>query len=90
MTTRWRITICGKVQGVFYRKSTQEKALELGIDGWVHNLENGCVEAEVQADSEVLNALFDWCKIGPPAAEVSHLEKEEISVIEESGFYIRY
>lgn len=87
---RWRITICGKVQGVFYRKSTQKKALELGVSGWVRNLDNGCVEAEIEGTPEQIDAMVDWCNEGPPAAEVTSIDEEEVPVKNDEGFFIRY
>lgn len=87
---RWRITICGKFQGVFYRKSTQKKALELGVSGWVRNLDNCCVEAEIEGTPEQIDAMVDWCNEGPPAAEVTSIDEEEVPVKNDEGFFIRY
>ena len=45
------VIVKGRVQGVFYRGSTQEKALEIGLTGWVRNLPNGDVQFKVFGDS---------------------------------------
>lgn len=90
MTKRWRITICGKVQGVFYRKSTQAKARELGVCGWVRNLDNGCVEAEIEGTPEQLEAMIAWCHEGPSAARVDRVEKVEVAPEDDDDFFIRY
>jgi len=60
------INVSGRVQGVFYRQSTKEKAVELGIKGKVMNLDNGNVKIIATGTKEQLNKLIDWCKTGPP------------------------
>ena len=77
---RVRLYIRGRVQGVFYRDSTQRKAQRMGLRGWVRNRSDGSVEAVAQGPPERVAALIDWCHEGPPLARVV-----EVSVIEESG-----
>ncbi len=91
MTTRWRITIYGKVQGVYYRKSTQSQAVKLGLSGWVKNLPDGSVQAEIQGSEEVLEVMKKWCKQGPPMCSVTSIEKLEVpSISDEMDFEIHY
>lgn len=85
---RIRITISGKVQGVWYRKSTQQKAQELGLDGWVKNLENGSVLLEAQGNAAALEQLITWCYRGPENAIVTGVETENIPVEESFGFEV--
>jgi len=73
------ITVSGKVQGVFYRQSTKEKALVLGIKGKVMNLENGDVQIIATGTEEQLNLLIDWCKRGPSKAVVTGIDVKELS-----------
>ena len=68
------IKVFGKVQGVFFRKYTREKAVELGLTGWVKNHENGNVIIEVEGDKAAINSFVEWCKKGPPLAKVSAIE----------------
>ena len=77
---RVRLRIRGRVQGVFYRDSTQREAQRLGLYGWVRNRSDGSVEAVAQGPPERVAALIDWCHEGPPLARVA-----EVNVIEESG-----
>ena len=49
---RAHIFIKGRVQGVFFRQGTYEKAVELGISGWVRNLPDGRVEAVFEGEEE--------------------------------------
>jgi acylphosphatase len=65
------ILIKGKVQGVFFRATAQEKAEELGITGWVRNTRDGCVEAVANGNEEALKKFIEWCHIGPSRAKVS-------------------
>lgn len=70
------ITVTGKVQGVFYRQSTKEKAIELNISGIVRNLPNGDVQIIATGDSDNLNALAEWCWQGPRKAVVTSVQFE--------------
>ncbi|WP_062061590.1 acylphosphatase [Aquimarina longa] len=80
MTKHYNITITGKVQGVWYRKSTQEKAKTLKINGYVKNLPNGDVYIEAEGDDHQLNALVEWCNIGSEFAKVNTVSFEESNV----------
>ncbi|MDO8648983.1 MAG: acylphosphatase [Candidatus Peregrinibacteria bacterium] len=64
------LRITGKVQGVFYRARTQEQALTLGLCGWVKNLPDGSVEIHAEGEEAALQELDQWCRKGPPSAEV--------------------
>ena len=74
MKKHLQLQIKGKVQGVWYRASTQQKAEELGLCGLVKNLPNGDVYVEAEGDETSLQALIEWCKAGPPLAKVDHIE----------------
>lgn len=65
--------VIGKVQGVFFRKSTQDKARELGIKGWVRNESDGSVMTVIQGSDAQLEAMEKWLKQGPPRAEIKEL-----------------
>ena len=69
-------TVSGRVQGVFYRDSTCQKAQQLGLTGWVRNLPDGRVELVAQGHETALNALQAWLWQGPPLAKVSAVEVE--------------
>jgi len=76
--------VYGKVQGVFFRASTQEKAQELGLTGFVQNENDGSVYLEAEGDPEALKQLEQWVHKGPSQARV---EKVEVKVIDElKGF----
>ena len=68
------VKILGIVQGVFYRASTQNKAHELNLSGWVRNCDDGSVEALFQGDKEQVDEIIEWCKIGPDRAVVDSIQ----------------
>ena len=86
---RLRIHVSGKVQGVFYRASTQAKAKELGLNGWVKNAEDGSVLIEAEGEELKLDKLVDWCRQGPSAAQVNAVETEEVQPQGVNGFEVR-
>lgn len=71
-----RLRVRGRVQGVFYRQSTREKARVLGLNGWVRNEDDGTVTLEAFGDRAHLESLIAWCHQGPPSAKVSAVEVE--------------
>ena len=68
------VKILGIVQGVFYRASTQNKANELNLSGWVRNCDDGSVEALFQGNKEQVDEIIEWCKIGPDRAVVDSIQ----------------
>ena len=76
------LQIYGRVQGVYYRISTQKKAKELGLLGWVRNRKDGSVEvlardpkAQDQQSSSALEELYTWCQVGPQLAKVEEIDR---------------
>jgi acylphosphatase len=74
MTARVRLVVTGRVQGVCFRQATREAAVRLGLRGWVRNLPDGRVEAEAEGAREAVEALVAFCRRGPEAARVDHLQ----------------
>jgi len=64
----------GKVQGVWFRKYTRDKALELGIKGIVRNQPDGSVYVEAEGEPEALEKFIEWLHIGSPMARVDEVE----------------
>lgn len=81
-----RFLVDGQVQGVFFRASTQARALELGLRGHARNLEDGRLEVVAEGDASALDALAEWLRRGPPAARVDRVTREEIAERAISGF----
>ena len=83
-----RLTIKGKVQGVFYRATAKDVAELIGVKGWVKNLPDNNVEITATAPQETLQKFINWCKKGPPKASVDEVIVEELKLAEFNGFRI--
>ena len=83
------LIVQGKVQGVWFRAGTQEQAKHLGLSGWVKNCPDGTVEIHAEGEKETLEKFVDWCRKGPPAAQVSTLEIECVKPQRLTDFEIR-
>jgi len=73
-----RFIVRGRVQGVFFRASTREQALRLGIAGHARNLDDGGVEVAACGSNESLDELQRWLHRGPPSARVESLTREAL------------
>ena len=90
MIKKANILVSGRVQGVFYRASTREKALELGIKGWVMNKPDGSVYIAAEAEESKLDQFIEWCKKGPMMAKVDNIDISHQSPEGFSSFEVRY
>jgi len=70
-----RFFVSGKVQGVFFRASTREQALKLGLRGYAKNWPDGRVEVLAEGDAFAIDALERWLHVGPPMAKVETVER---------------
>ncbi|HEX7375185.1 MAG TPA: acylphosphatase [Steroidobacteraceae bacterium] len=73
-----RCLVSGRVQGVFFRASTRQRAAELGLAGHAKNLADGRVEVLVVGPAAAVQQLCDWLWIGPPSAKVTGVEITEV------------
>lgn len=78
-TQTLRLVIHGRVQGVWFRESMKQQAGQLGVQGWVMNRADGCVEAVIQGSDTAVAAMLDWARTGPPLARVTQLEQAAAS-----------
>lgn len=86
---RARVLISGRVQGVYFRQSTARRAAELGVDGWVRNLDDGRVEAVFEGTPAQVRAALEYVRRGPERARVDAVEISRESADGEHGFTIR-
>jgi len=87
-TVTRRCLVSGKVQGVFYRASTRDKARSLGVSGWAKNLPDGRVEVVACGSQDAVAALSDWLWEGSPPSHVDAVECEDFEGEVEQGFRI--
>lgn len=75
--SRLVIRVEGRVQGVSYRASARQKARELGIEAEPVNLDDGTVRIDVSGPQHAIGRFVEWCRAGPPLAEVSRVTVED-------------
>jgi acylphosphatase len=85
-----RVTISGRVQGVFFRASCAELARDLGLAGSVRNLRDGRLSATFQGPHEAVDRMLAWCREGPPMARVDELEVEDVPASNATGFRVEH
>ena len=84
------MVISGRVQGVFFRDSTQREARRLGVDGWVRNLGDGTVEAVFEGPPAAVEAMLGFCRRGSERARVDRQDVDREQPLERlRGFEIR-
>ncbi len=71
---RAKAIVSGRVQGVFFRASTQDTARKFEVSGWVRNLPNGNVEALFEGEREKVDMIVNWCRNGPEFARVDEVD----------------
>ncbi|MBN9213712.1 MAG: hypothetical protein ABS62_11410 [Microbacterium sp. SCN 70-200] len=86
---RVRVTVSGEVQGVGYRYTLQHVAMREGAVGWVRNLRDDRVEAEVEGTDAQVDAVLAWMAEGPRGARVTGAEVRELAPAGGAGFEIR-
>ena len=87
---RVHVYVSGRVQGVFYRATTRDRAQQEGVDGWVKNLDDGRVEAVFEGDPDDVESMVEFCYEGSDMADVSTVEVSEEEPEGIDGFRIRY
>lgn len=79
----------GRVQGVFFRQTTQRRALELGVRGWVRNQDDGTVLVHAEAPEGPLDELLAFLNHGPEGARVDEVDVRAVKVEGHEQFAIR-
>jgi acylphosphatase len=83
--------VSGRVQGVGFRAATRAEAARHGLTGWVRNTHDGDVELVASGGSTALEALLEWLRKGPPAAQVIDVRRQFVDCAEVfSNFSIRF
>jgi len=80
--------VSGRVQGVFFRVSSQQKAIDYGLSGYARNLADGDVEVFLSGEEENVEKMLSWLKHGPEQAEVTGMQQKKVDWQEHSFFSI--
>lgn len=73
LKVRAHVYVSGRVQGVFFRSETRDKAVGHDVTGWARNLSDGRVEAVFEGEKEKVEKLIEFCRRGPPGARVTEV-----------------
>lgn len=85
MIRRAHVHVHGRVQGVYFRQETAERARDRGLSGWVRNNPDGGVEAVFEGEGRLVEEMVEWCRRGPAAARVDKLEMDWENPVGGSG-----
>jgi acylphosphatase len=86
---RQRVIVRGLVQGVFFRDTCRREAAAVGVSGFVRNEPDGTVLAAFEGDPDGVRRMVDWCRTGPPSAQVSSVDVTDEAPTGETGFRVR-
>lgn len=85
-----QVRVSGRVQGVSFRWSAQERAQRLGVVGWVRNEPDGSVLLHAEGDDDAVGALVAWCHDGPALARVRGVAVREAARLGSTSFEVGY
>ena len=81
-----RVSITGRVQGVWYRAWAIEQATLRGLNGWVRNRRDGSVEALFSGPVAMVDDMVAACRNGPKMARVESVEAFDAEAPKGEGF----
>jgi acylphosphatase len=91
MDARARVVFRGHVQGVYFRANCQQKAMELGLVGFVRNRQDGTVEAVFEGERSLIEECIEWNATRQPRATVDRADVAwETPTGEFSEFEVRH
>lgn len=80
--------ISGRVQGVYFRASAQQQAIDYSLSGYARNLADGDVEVMLCGEQESIEKMLAWLAEGPEQAEVSNIQHQQVPWQEHHFFSI--
>ncbi|HZO78042.1 MAG TPA: acylphosphatase [Solirubrobacteraceae bacterium] len=86
---RRRVKVYGRVQGVFFRDSTRERANAHGVSGWARNMRDGSVEAVLEGEPDAVERVVRFLHTGPSHADVDRIDVDDEEPEGLTGFSIR-
>ena len=88
MNVSYMAHVSGKVQGVYFRASSQQVAIDHGLSGYARNLTDGGVEILICGDENDVDKMLVWLAHGPPQAQVDHIVSKQVPWQEHQFFGI--
>ncbi|MBL4899888.1 MAG: acylphosphatase [Colwellia sp.] len=88
MNVSYIVHVSGKVQGVYFRVSSQQKAIDYGLSGYAKNLVDGDVEVFLSGEQENVDKMLAWLKHGPELAQVTKIQQKKVGWQAHSFFSI--
>jgi acylphosphatase len=88
MNVSYIVHVSGKVQGVYFRVSTQQKAIEYSLSGYARNLVDGEVEVFLSGEEANIEKMLAWLQHGPTRAEVNKVKQKQVEWQEHNFFSI--
>jgi len=86
---RVRVLVSGRVQGVWFRDACRHQARAAGVGGGARNLVDGRVEVVLEGPPEAVDRVVEWCRRGPPRADVAGVAVTEETPVGERAFHVR-
>jgi acylphosphatase len=90
MAVARRVTVKGRVQGVFFRAWTQQQAQQVGVYGWVRNCPDGSVEAHLEGSESGVAHIVEKMRKGPSDANVDEVDVRDVQFDGFSRFEVRH
>lgn len=85
--------VWGTVQGVYFRKHTQEQATKLNLVGWVQNTKRKTVEGYMAGEKTNIDQMKTWLeKTGSPKSKITKVQftnEKSIKELTDKTFDIR-
>lgn len=88
MNICYQVQVKGIVQGVYFRASCQQQAIEYSLTGYAHNLDNGDVEVLVCGEESNVAKMVSWLEQGPDTATVEQCKADQVKWRDLSHFSI--
>jgi acylphosphatase len=89
VTIARRVVVHGRVQGVFFRETARRRARRAGVARWVHNNDDGSVEAWFEGEPDDVEVMLHFAETGPSGAYVDKVDVENVEPQDLRGFEVR-
>ncbi|KAK4885089.1 hypothetical protein RN001_001360 [Aquatica leii] len=79
--------VFGRVQGVYFRKFTQQESKKIGVRGWCMNTDRGTVSGVMEGEESKINHMKNWLKsVGSPSSKIEKADFKNEKMIPKFTF----